>query len=121
KEHQQAVFERFQQADGSTTRKYGGTGLGLAICAQLVHIMGGDIKLTSDLGLGSCFDFTIPLTVVCGLPTYTDPLNVLDFPRTEANEATNKNPDTPWVLIVEDTEVNQRVVRIMLEQLGLKV
>ncbi|EIO4561574.1 response regulator [Vibrio parahaemolyticus] len=121
KEHQQAVFERFQQADGSTTRKYGGTGLGLAICAQLVHIMGGDIKLTSELGLGSCFDFTIPLTVVCGLPTYTDPLNVLDFPRTEANEATNKNPDTPWVLIVEDTEVNQRVVRIMLEQLGLKV
>ncbi len=121
KEHQQAVFERFQQADGSTTRKYGGTGLGLAICAQLVHIMGGDIKLTSELGLGSCFDFTIPLTVVSGLPTYTDPLNVLDFPRTEANEATNKNPDTPWVLIVEDTEVNQRVVRIMLEQLGLKV
>ncbi|EGR1735940.1 response regulator [Vibrio parahaemolyticus] len=121
KEHQQAVFERFQQADGSTTRKYGGTGLGLAICAQLVHIMGGDIKLTSELGLGSCFDFTIPLTVVSGLPTYTDPLNVLDFPRTEANEATNKNPDKPWVLIVEDTEVNQRVVRIMLEQLGLKV
>ncbi|MBM5399056.1 response regulator [Vibrio parahaemolyticus] len=121
KEHQQAVFERFQQADGSTTRKYGGTGLGLAICAQLVHIMGGGIKLTSELGLGSCFDFTIPLTVVSGLPTYTDPLNVLDFPRTEANEATNKNPDTPWVLIVEDTEVNQRVVRIMLEQLGLKV
>ncbi|EJC7172535.1 response regulator, partial [Vibrio parahaemolyticus] len=121
KEHQQAVFERFQQADGSTTRKYGGTGLGLAICAQLVHIMGGDIKLTSELGLGSCFDFTIPLTVVSGLPTYTDPLNVLDFPRTEANEATNKNPDKPWVLIVEDTEVNQRVVRIILEQLGLKV
>ncbi|TOR09463.1 ATP-binding protein [Vibrio parahaemolyticus] len=121
KEHQQAVFERFQQADGSTTRKYGGTGLGLAICAQLVHIMGGDIKLTSELGLGSCFDFTIPLTVVSGLPTYTDPLNVLDFPRTEAYEATNKNPDTPWVLIVEDTEVNQRVVRIMLELLGLKV
>ncbi|THE61794.1 ATP-binding protein [Vibrio parahaemolyticus] len=121
KEHQQAVFERFQQADGSTTRKYGGSGLGLAICAQLVHIMGGDIKLTSELGLGSCFDFTIPLTVVSGLPTYTDPLNVLDFPRTEANEATNKNPDKPWVLIVEDTEVNQRVVRIMLEQLGLKV
>ncbi|MDW3138881.1 ATP-binding protein, partial [Vibrio sp. 1288] len=121
KEHQQAVFERFQQADGSTTRKYGGTGLGLAICAQLVHIMGGDIKLTSELGLGSCFDFTIPLTVVSGLPTYTDPLNVLDFPRTEANEATNKNPDKPWVLIVEDTEVNQRVVRIMLEVLGLKV
>ncbi|HCM1360838.1 TPA: response regulator [Vibrio parahaemolyticus] len=121
KEHQQAVFERFQQADGSTTRKYGGTGLGLAICAQLVHIMGGDIKLTSELGLGSCFDFTIPLTVVSGLPTYTDLLNVLDFPRTEANETTNKNPDKPWVLIVEDTEVNQRVVRIMLEQLGLKV
>ncbi len=60
-EHQRHIFDGFSQAEASTTRRFGGTGLGLSICKRLVHLMGGDLALDSQPGLGSTFHFTITL------------------------------------------------------------
>lgn len=61
-EKHQVIFERFRQADDSSTRKYGGTGLGLTICKNLMSLLNGDIRLESEEGKGACFFISLPLT-----------------------------------------------------------
>lgn len=99
------LFSAFEQADKSTSRKFGGTGLGLAISKRLVQMMGGDLTFTSALGKGSTFEFFIPITV-----KVEETKKVAD-----AKHASNKpNLAGCRVLVAEDNEINQEVVKAML-------
>jgi two-component system sensor histidine kinase/response regulator len=89
------VFERFTQADTSTTRRYGGTGLGLSISKQLVELMGGSVGVNSQVGEGSTFWFDLPLVVDPETPLVTSPDDLIDV----------------RVLVVDDNPVNRRVLR----------
>lgn len=102
------LFEPFYQAESGERRKVGGTGLGLAISRKLARAMGGDIVVSSDVGVGSTFTVTIAAAVAPALPAVAAPTAVAPT-----------SPLPRRVLLVEDNVVNQKVARLMLERLGI--
>ncbi len=110
-ERVEAIFDKFTQADGSTTRKYGGSGLGLAICRQLVALMGGTISVESEEGKGSSFIFTLPLEVARQEVAKTP----------EKQKAVLHAKKSGRILLVEDNPVNQRLAKILISRQGYDV
>ncbi|QUD88670.1 hybrid sensor histidine kinase/response regulator [Phenylobacterium montanum] len=104
------LFGRFQQADGSITRRFGGSGLGLAISRQLAALMGGELDCASVPGRGSRFSFEAPF------PAASAPETVAE--RAEEIEAAAER--AVRVLVVDDHETNRKVVRMMLDQFGVE-
>lgn len=107
------LFQKFEQADASTTRRYGGTGLGLAICRELAGLMGGTIEASSELGHGAVFTVTLPLTWVGAAVPLPTPPTVEDHAAEELACAALR------VLAAEDNTVNQLVLRTLLHQIGV--
>ncbi len=116
-EKQKAIFRAFEQADGSTTRRFGGTGLGLSICSQLSAMMGGRIWVESEAGGGSTFHFTArlgaggPASVPAAAPERR-PAAALRGLELAAR---------PRILVAEDNLVNQKVAGRMLEKCGCQI
>jgi signal transduction histidine kinase/CheY-like chemotaxis protein len=100
------LFQRFRQADSSTTRRYGGTGLGLAISHRLVELMGGRLEVESAPDRGAVFFFTLPLHAIAVAPVVS-------------NAPTDARLDL-HVLVAEDNAINRRVLAAQLEKLGCR-
>jgi PAS domain S-box-containing protein len=107
---QAQIFEPFRQSDASTTRRYGGTGLGLAIAKRLVELMGGEIGVESQPGVGSRFWFTLPFAIAA----QAEPVEAK--PAAPAFSA-----HTGRILVAEDNPVNQKVTRALIHKLGYEV
>lgn len=103
----QHIFEPFTQADASMSRRFGGTGLGTSISKQLVNLMGGEIWVSSEVGKGSCFEFTLPL--MPGKP-------VVKAHRGKAVRLPSLN-----ILIADDMQQNLDLLRLLLENAGHRV
>ena len=112
----EAVFGSFVQADASTTRQYGGTGLGLAISARLVEVMGGELSVTSRVGVGSTFRFTIRVRPSAGPAGDGAEGATAWVSRPDAARSLRRSLR---VLLVEDNVVNQKVAVRLLGKLGL--
>jgi len=99
------IFEKFTQADGSTTRVYGGTGLGLTISKHIIEMMGGRIQVESELGQGSNFGFRVPLPIDRAAKTIAFDTSLVKGRR---------------VLIVDDIEVNRQLFKEQLKVWGIE-
>lgn len=114
KEKQHAVFEAFSQADGSTTRRYGGTGLGLSISSSLVSLMGGDLLLKSQPGIGTTFKFSLNFEVA----NTKSPPKTMKF---NSKKESNSSGPALRILLAEDNHVNQVFMQKLLGTRGHNV
>lgn len=101
----QTVFESFSQGSIEVNRKYGGTGLGLTIVKKLIELLGGEIKLKSEVGKGSTFTFKLNFRIS------TEPLEI----KEETKPYNDRQLKHKSILLIEDNKINQMITRKMLE------
>jgi signal transduction histidine kinase/DNA-binding NarL/FixJ family response regulator len=107
------IFDKFEQADASSTRRYGGTGLGLAICRDLCGLMGGSIAAESEPGRGTRFSVTLPLPKVADRSLAPAPPGLDSAPL-------DTDASAMRVLAAEDNPANQLVLKALLAQFGIE-
>jgi len=119
----EAIFNVFQQADQSVTRKYGGTGLGLAICKQIAAMMRGDVWVESQPGQGSTFYFTSWMEKSAKPPGKESPGEYLAGPEGVITQHSliERAKHTIRILLAEDNPINQKLARFMLTKAGYQV
>jgi len=125
-EQSQSIFDEFTQADNSISRNYGGTGLGMSITKQLTELMGGEIRVKSELGQGSTFALVLPILENVDDLNSSDGKTILQEEtalETPEQDAESLAPELPQpqkpfeglsVLCVEDNSVNQKVVKRLI-------
>jgi len=120
KESMGNLFQSFNQADATTTRKYGGTGLGLAISKELIKMMDGSIRVESTEGEGSIFSFYICVKIVQKAVVIKEPASMNDEISYVEDGIQSKlrrfrTANKPTILLVEDNEMNRKIVMLMLK------
>jgi CheY-like chemotaxis protein len=112
--HKDRVFGRFQQADGSITRRFGGTGLGLSISRELAQLLDGELDCDSTPGVGSVFWVTLPL------PAVAQPESALAA-LTDDDAMPDAEHGPMRVLLADDHPTNRKVVELILQPLGVEL
>ena len=105
------LYERFEQADSTSTRQYGGTGLGLSICYSLIKLMKGDIRMQSTSGIGSTFYVELPLHT-------SDQVSCEKSANYMNEEDLHPALDGKYIVVAEDNKVNQILIKAILDKTG---
>jgi signal transduction histidine kinase len=119
---QAKIFEMFTQADNSTSQKYGGTGLGLTITKKLAELLGGELSVISQPGVGSVFTMTIDAGVVGEQNTWNKYEQAEEIQKEpESRPIPADNVETKKILLAEDNPVNQQLMNVLLKKMGYEV